>query len=335
MSISYKWKAMFVGAMGVLLCTMDLGMMRIALPPIGEALGVGPNSIVWIQLVTLMLGAGMSLSVGKAADMYGRKKIFSLGLLTMVPGLGLCSLSQNFEQLLASRFISALGVITAVSSAMAIVTGAFPAKERGHAVGMIMAAGYMGLLSGPVIAGALIDTLGWHSIFYMRLPFAVINMLLAIFLLKADSPREHKGRFDIAGAGLLFMAIPSLMFVLNRGQHLGWNSPPVIILIIVGLVLLGLFIKVERKAAQPILELKLFSNRFFSTVSGSLVLLYICTTAVDLTMPFFLVQGLSFPAAEAGLILITIPVISLQMPVNICIDQAHRSAAIVSSFAWI
>ncbi len=302
---------MFVGAVGVLLCTMDLGIIRIALPSLGEALGVGPNSIIWIQLVTLIVGVGMTLSVGKAADMYGRKRVFSLGLLIMTVGLGLCSLSQNFEQLLASRFISALGIITAMSTSIAIVTGAFSAEERGKALGIIWAASYMGLLSGPILAGILIDTLGWRSLFYMRLPFAVIDMVLAFLLLRADSPREHKGRFDIAGAGLLFMAVPSLMFVLNRGQHLGWASPPMIILTIVGLILLGLFIKVERKAAQPILELKLFSNRFFSTVSGSHVLLYMATTVVDFTMPFFLIQGLSLPTAEAGLVLITIPAVNM------------------------
>ena len=302
---------MFVGAMGVLLCTMDLGMIRIAMPPLGEALGVGPNSIIWIQLVTLMIGVGMTLSVGKAADMYGRKKVFSLGLLTMTIGLGLCSLSQNFEQLLASRFISALGVIITVSTATAIVTGAFSAKERGQALGIIWATSYMGLLGGPIIAGVLIDTLGWNSIFYIRLPFAIINVMLAFIILKADPPREHKGRFDIAGAILLFTAVPSLVFVLNRGQHLGWTSPPMVVLSLVGLVLLGLFIKVERKAVQPILELKLFSNRFFNIVSGSHVLFFISTAAIDFTMPFFLVQGLSLSTTEAGLLIIIMPAVSM------------------------
>ncbi|GAF67846.1 unnamed protein product, partial [marine sediment metagenome] len=223
----------------------------------------------------------------------------------------LCSLSQNFEQLLASRFISSLGVVIAVSTATAIVTGAFSAKERGKALGIIGAAAYMGLLSGSIIAGVLIDTLGWRSLFYMRLPFAIIDMVLAFLLLRADAPREYKGRFDIAGAALLFMAVPSLIFVLNRGQLLGWNSSSMIILTIVGLVLLWFFIKVERKAAQPILELKLFSNRFFSFVSGGHVLLFISTTTVNFTVPFFLIQSLSLPTTEAGLLLITVPAVSM------------------------
>jgi len=309
-SIPYKWKVMVVCALGVLLSTMDLGMMRIALPPLGEAFEVGPDSVVWVQLVTFMVGAGIILSVGKAADMYGRKRVFSLSLLVMSIGLCVCSLSQNFGQLLASRFILSIGLVISLANGIAIVTAAFPSQERGKAIGIISAVASTGLLSGPAIAGILIDTLGWRSIFYLRLPFSILALLLAFFVLKKDPILEHKGRFDIAGAGLLFFAIPSLLFVLNRGQYLGWTSPAVLALSASGLVLLGLFIMVERKVVHPILEIRMFSNRFFSTISGSHVLLYISTTAVDFTMPFYLIQSMSLTTAKAGLILITIPTVT-------------------------
>ncbi len=302
---------MVVGALGVFLSTMDLGMMRIALPALGEAFGVGPNSVIWVQLITFMVGAGMTLTMGRAADMYGRKRVFSLSLLIMGVGLCSCSLSQSFGQLLASRFILSIGLVVSLATATAIVTSAFSSQERGKALGIIGAVASMGLLSGPAIAGILIDTIGWRSIFYLRLPFSMLVMLLALFVLEKDPSPKHTSRFDVAGAGLLFLAIPSLLFVLNRGQHLGWNSPLVVILIIVGLVLLGLFITVERKVAQPVLELRMFSSRFFNSVSGSHILVYISTTAVDFTMPFYLVQSISLSTAEAGLLLVTIPAMSM------------------------
>ncbi|MBN2186497.1 MAG: MFS transporter, partial [Dehalococcoidia bacterium] len=138
-SIPYKWKVMMVGALGVLMSTMDLGMMRIALPPLGEAFGVGPDSVVWVQLITFMVGAGIILSVGKAADMYGRKRVFSLSLLVMSIGLCMCSLSQTFGQLLASRFILSVGLVISLANGIAIVTAAFPSQERGKAIGIISA----------------------------------------------------------------------------------------------------------------------------------------------------------------------------------------------------
>ena len=310
-NIPYKWKAMVVGALGVLATTMDMGMMRIALPRLGEVFGVGPNSVIWVQLIYLMVGTGMMLTTGKVADTFGRKRVFSLGLVVSSVGLVLCSLSQNFSQLLLARFVFAVGATMSIATANAIITAAFPANERGKALGIIGAVVSMGLLSGPAVGGILLDTLGWRSIFFLRLPLSILGVVMAFLWLKKEPLPERRGRFDLIGAGILLLAIPSLLLVLNRGQSLGWTSPVVIIMGIGGLLLLCLFIVVERRAVQPVLELKLFSNRLFSAASVSHVLLYMSTAAVDFTMPFYLIQSLSLPASEAGLLLVTVPAVRL------------------------
>lgn len=309
--IPYKWKAMLVGALGVLVPTMDMGMMRIALPRLGEVFGVGPNSVIWIQLIYLMVGTGMMLTIGKVADTFGRKKVFSLGLIVSSVGLVLCSLSQSFSQLLLARFVFSIGATMAIATATAIVTAAFPPEERGKALGITGAVVSIGLLSGPALGGILLDTLGWSSIFYMRLPFSILGVVMAFLLLKEESLARRRGRFDLIGAGLLLLAIPSLILVLNRGQSFGWTSPMVVIMGVGVLLLLCLFVMVERRAVQPVLELKLFSSRLFSAASGSQVFLYMSTAAVDFTMPFYLIQSLSLPASEAGLLLVTVPAVRL------------------------
>lgn len=309
--IPYKWKAMLVGALGVLVPTMDMGMMRIALPRLGEVFGVGPNSVIWIQLIYLMVGTGMMLTIGKVADTFGRKKVFSLGLIVSSVGLVLCSLSQSFSQLLLARFVFSIGATMAIATATAIVTAAFPPEERGKALGITGAVVSIGLLSGPALGGILLDTLGWSSIFYMRLPFSILGVVMAFLLLKEESVARRRGRFDLIGAGLLLLAIPSLILVLNRGQSFGWTSPMVVIMGVGVLLLLCLFVMVERRAVQPVLELKLFSSRLFSAASGSQVFLYMSTAAVDFTMPFYLIQSLSLPASEAGLLLVTVPAVRL------------------------
>ncbi len=309
--ISYKWKAMLVGAMGVLMSTMDVGMMQIVLPHLGEVFGVGPDSILWVHLIYLLVGTAMMLTMGKVADTFGRKKIFSLGLVVFSLGLVLCSLAQNFVQLLLARFVFSIGATMTIATTNAIITAAFPAKERGKALGIIGAVVSMGLLSGPAFGGVLLDTLGWRSIFYMRLPLSILGMVMAFLLLKEETLPEHKGRFDLAGAGILLLAIPSLLLALNRGQSLGWTSPWVLVTGIIGLSLLGCFILVEKRVMQPVLDLKLFSNRLFSAASGSQVFLYMSTTAVEFMMPFYLIQGLSLPASEAGLLLVTGPAVRL------------------------
>ncbi len=309
--IPYKWKAMVVGALGILVSTMDMGMMRIALPKLGEVFGVGPNSVIWVQLIYLMVGTGMMLTAGKVADTFGRKKVLALGLVVASVGLVLCSLSQNFGQLLVARFVFSIGATMAIATTNAIITAAFPAKERGKALGIIGAVVSMGLLCGPAVGGILLDTLGWSSIFYMRLPFSIFGVVMVFLWLKEESLPERRGRFDLVGAGILLLAIPSLLLVLNRGHSFGWTSPLVVIMGIGGLLLLCLFIVVERRAVQPVVELKLFSSRLFSAASGSHVLLYMSTAAIDFTMPFYLIYSLSLPASEAGLLLVTVPAVCM------------------------
>jgi len=286
-------------------------MMRIVLPRLGEVFGVGPNSVIWVQLIYLMAGTGTMLTAGKAADTFGRKKVFSLGLVVSSMGLVLCSLSQNFEQLLLARFVFSIGATMSIATANAFVTAAFPAKERGKALGIIGAVVSIGLLSGPAIGGILLDTLGWRSIFFLRLPISILGAVMAFIFLKKEALPERRGRFDLIGAGILLLAIPSLLLVLNRGQSLGWTSPVVIGMGIGGLLLLCLFIVVERRAVQPVLEFGLFSSRLITAASGSSVLLYMSTAAVDFTMPFYLIQSLSLPASEAGLLLVTVPAVRM------------------------
>lgn len=311
MSISYKWKALIVAGIGILSSTMDLGIMRVVLPPLGEVFQVGPNTVIWVQLIYLLVGTGMMLNIGKMADTFGRKKVFALGLVISSVGLLFCSLSQNFGQLLLARFVFSIGATMTIATANAIVAAAFPANERGKALGITGAVVSLGLLSGPAVGGILLDTLGWRSIFYLRLPLSIIGAVMAFLLLKEETSLEHRGRFDLVGAGILLIAIPSLLLMLNRGQSLGWTSPLVLIMGIGGLILLLLFIVVEKRAVQPVLELKLFSNRLFSAASGSHVLLYMSTAAIDFTMPFYLIQGLSLTASKAGLMLVTVPAMRL------------------------
>jgi len=167
------------------------------------------------------------------------------------------------------------------------------------------------LLSGPALGGFLLDRLGWQSIFYLRLPFGIIAVAMAWVLLKEQALSKREEKFDLAGAATLFFALTCLLLAVNRGQSLGWTSPWVGGLSVAGLLLLLLFLIVERKVVQPVLDLKFFQSRLFSAASASHVFLYMSTSAVNFLMPFYLIQGLGFHASKAGLLLITGPAVSL------------------------
>ncbi len=309
--ISYKWIAMSVVAVGTFMSTLDSGAVRIALPQLGHVFQAGPNTVVWVWLIYLLIGAGLMLTLGWAGDAFGRKRLYTFGLVIFSLGLGLCSLAQSLIQLVMFRLVQAVGAAMTVATGNAIITASFPSQERGRALGIMGAVVGVGLLSGPALGGILLDLLGWRSVFYLRLPIGIIGVAMARALLKNQFSPKRGQKFDLLGAATLFLALTCLLLAMNRGQSLGWASPWVVSLGVMSVLLLLLFLFVERRLAQPVLDLRLFRRRLFSAASGSHVFLYMATTAVSFLMPFYLIQGQGLSASKAGLLLVTIPAISL------------------------
>ncbi len=310
---SYKWIAMSVVAMGTLMSTLDMSAIRIVLPHLEQVFQTGPDTVVWVSLIWLLIGSGLMLTMGRAGDIFGRKRVYTLGLAIFSLGLGLCSLAQSLIQLVVFRLIQALGAAMTIATGNAIITTSFPSKERGRALGIMGAVAGLGLLSGPALGGFFLDLLGWRSIFYLRLPFGIISVAMAWGLLREQFSPKREEKFDLLGGTALFFALTCLLLAMNRGQSLGWFSPWVLSFGVVGALLMFFFLVVERRAAQPVLDLRLFWSRLFSAASASHVFLYMSTAVVGFLMPFYLIQGLGFNASKTGLLLVTIPAISLVM----------------------
>jgi EmrB/QacA subfamily drug resistance transporter len=293
------------------MATLDAGIVRIALPFLGHIFQAGPDTVVWGWLGYLLVSSSLLLTLGRTGDILGRKRLYISGLVIFSVGLGLCSLAQSLIQLMIFRLVQAVGTAMFISIGNAIITASFPAEERGRALGVMSAVAGVGQLSGPALGGILLDLIGWQSIFYIRLPIGIIGAAAAWFLLKEQSSPRQEGKFDLIGAATLFVTLTCLLLAVNRGQSLGWASPWVVGLGAMGVLLLFLFLFVEQKAVQPVLDLRLFRSHLLSAASSSHVLLYMTTTAVGFLMPFYLVQGLSLSASKAGLLLVAIPAVTL------------------------
>ncbi|MFC1931024.1 DHA2 family efflux MFS transporter permease subunit [Chloroflexota bacterium] len=304
---SYKWIVLSVVAIGTLMATLDAGMVRIALPHLSSVFQVGPNTVVWVLLVYLLICTGLMLTLGRAADTFGRKRLYTLGLVIFSLGLGLCALAQSFIQLVIFRLIQAVGAAMVMAIGDAILTASFPSKERGRALGIMGAVIGAGLLSGPALGGILLDFLDWRSIFYLRLPLGVVGAIMAWVLLKQQVPSGQKRKFDLPGAATLFVALACLFLALNQGQSLGWFQPWVVALGVMVILFAFLFVLFERRAEHPVLDLRLFLNRLFSAASGSHSLVYMATEMVGFLLPFLLIQAMSFSASLSGLLMATIP----------------------------
>jgi EmrB/QacA subfamily drug resistance transporter len=299
---SYKWLALLTVSIGTFMATLDSSIVNISLPRLSEVFDTEPSVVLWVTVAYLLVSVGLILTVGKIGDLFGRKRVYIIGLTVFTIGLALCWISQSIIQLIMSRVLQAVGASMTAALSNAIVTDVFPDNERGKALGILGAVVSAGLLSGPVLGGLLLDALDWPSIFYIRVPVGIVGVVMAVLLLKEQKGASLALRFDWAGAGTLFGGLSCLLLFFNLGGNLGFTSAPALALCASTLVLLISFVLVERKALQPILNLGLFGNRVFASGIVSMGIMFLAISANTFLAPFYLIEGIGRSAAQAGLL---------------------------------
>ncbi|MFC2059037.1 DHA2 family efflux MFS transporter permease subunit, partial [Chloroflexota bacterium] len=264
--------------------------------------GVSHEVVLWVALVYPLLGGSLLLTWGRLGDIAGRERIFTLGFPVTTIGLVLCAVAPNIVTLIIFRMIQVTGLSLLVSLAPAIASAALPVGERGKALGIYFAIFGAGSLIGPLLGGFLIDHLSWQAIFYFQLPVTVIGLVLAFSLLRRQPPAVAERGFDIRGAVILLVGLSSLILAVNQGRMMGWLSPFVLGLGVAALVLFSLFLVVERRTAQPLLDLRLFKNRVFASATSASFLIFISMFIFMLVMPFYLMEGAGYSATTAGMV---------------------------------
>ena len=196
-----------------------------------------------------------------------------------------------------------------LANSPAILTKNFPPTQRGQALGLSATMTYLGLTVGPSLGGWLTSQYGWRAVFYINIPVGLLALLLSVRFIPRDAAAEQTERFDLAGAATFMAGLVALLLGLNQGHAWGWTSPAILSLLAAAVVLLGVFIVIERRVSNPMLDLGLFRVRLFSASTASAVLNYICLYTVLFLLPFYLIQARGLDPAQAGLILTAQPVI--------------------------
>jgi len=309
--LAYKWKAMITVALGTMMGTMDSSITNISFPILTRAFGVELTTIVWVSLAYILTSTSLLLILGRAGDLFGRKRIYIGGAIIFTLGLTLCSLSQNVTQLIIIRVFQAVGAAMLISCGAAIITEAFPENERGKGLGFLAVSVSAGLISGPALGGFLLAWLRWRSIFYVRIPLGLIVLVLGFIFLKTDRRRVEKIRFDLWGTLFISLGLACLIIGINQLNRFGLKSPMFYILMILGLVSIIIFVLVEKRAIDPIVDLSLFKNRVFSSALWGLLLIFFTYSAYILLMPFYLLQGIGMTPSKAGIVLTMVSVIAI------------------------
>ncbi|WP_028321578.1 MFS transporter [Desulfatiglans anilini] len=302
-SLPYKWKALLTVAMGTMMATMDASITTIAFPELTRVFRTDLPTVMWVMVGYILVSSSLMLVVGKLSDSVGRSRIYTTGIAVFTLGLMACGLAQSIAQLVLFRLVQAIGAAMCVSCGTAIVTEAFPAAETGRGLGLLSISVSLGFILGPFVGGILLEWLDWRALFYVRIPVGLCTLIMAIVLLKKDTIQPGRIRLDILGTVVSSAAIFCLVFGMGLVKTHGPASPVVLFFLGTGIMLLIVFIWVERRAVNPIVDLTLFKNKTLSYAMAGLFLFFLAGPAYVLLMPFYLLEALRLSPLESGMLL--------------------------------
>ncbi len=304
---SRKWYVMAAVAMSIFLATIDAGIVNVALPTLVRDLNTDFATIQWVILSYLLSITTLMLSIGRLGDMIGKKSIFTAGFVVFTIGSALCGVAQTVYGLIAFRVLQAVGAAMILALGVAIVTEAFPGQERGRALGLIGTIVSLGVIVGPTLGGVIIKVLSWHWIFFVNLPVGIIGTLMAWRFVPNFKPLGGQ-RFDYWGALTLFISLLALLLALTLGQQLGFGNTRISLLLGGWLIFLIVFLIIENRTAQPMIDLKIFRNVLFSVNLVTGFLTFVAIAGVFILLPFYLEDVLNYNTQQVGILLAVIPV---------------------------
>lgn len=304
-----RWSVL--GAIGVstLVAGLDTSVVNTVLPLLSSKLHASVAAIEWVSTIYLLVISALLLGVGRAGDMRGHKRMYIGGFAVFVITSALCGAAPTANALVGMRALQGIGAAMLFANAPAILTKAFPAEQRGRALGALATFTYLGLTAGPAFGGWLAQVFGWRSVFYINVPIGIFGIVLGVRAIDDDRPHAVSERFDYAGAALFTAGLVALLTALDQGHAWGWRSPLTLTLIAVAIALLTAFVVVERRRANPMLDLSLFRSRVFSAATLTALFNYICVYSVLFVLPFLLIEGRGLGTQQAGLVLTAQPIV--------------------------
>ena len=298
-----KWWVLIAVGVGTFMSALDGSVVNAVVPVIMRGFGISLATTEWIMMIYLVVVSGLLLTFGRLGDMLGHKRVYLAGFSIFIAGSLLCGLSGSAALLIGMRGLQAIGAAMLFSNSPAILTTAFPASQRGQALGLLGMMTYLGLMVGPALGGYLTDQRGWPSIFFINVPIGLAGVLLAYFAIHSVQAPAHGEQFDPFGALSFIAGLSALLLALSQGESWGWLSPTVLGLIAFAIVLLVAFVRIEQVVPHPMFDLDLLRNRTFSATTLSAFLNYVCVYSVAFLLPFYLIQYRNLSPGYAGLLL--------------------------------
>ncbi len=296
-------------ALATFMTYLDNNVINVAIPTIQRDLHLSQPGIEWVVSAYILCFAGLLLAGGRLADVFGRKRLFVLGLTVFTGASLLAGLAGGVDLLVASRALQGIGAALVTPTTLAILTEAFPEPgEQARAIGAWSAVGALALATGPLLGGFLSEDASWHWIFFVNVPVGIATLALAAWAIPGtDSPARR--RLDVRGIATSAVALVALTFSLIQGQQTGWTSPLILGTFVVAIAAGLAFVHSERRADDPMLDVSIFTNRVFAGGTVALMIWAFGLFGIYFFTSIYLQDVLGFSAIRAGLAFVPMAVL--------------------------
>jgi EmrB/QacA subfamily drug resistance transporter len=304
-------KQVLAVSIGLFLVFLDSTVVNIALPNIINDYGITLNKASWVINAFVLTLAVLLITAGKLADIFGRLRIFLLGLIIFTISSFLCGIAPSVDMLILYRFLQGLGGAMVIPTSMMLVRNAVPPEKIGMAMGIWGAVGALAVAIGPSLGGLVTEYINWRWIFYINVPIVLIMLPYILFAFKGYKDVKSPFRFDFLGVILVSVSLYFLTYSILQGEQLGWTSKIIYLYFAISLLSAILFIILEKRVKNPLVDFTIFQNRLYlggvlANLLGGLLLM-----GTLILLPIYLTQVKGYDTLEASLLITPLSAVML------------------------
>ena len=295
-----KWLTLVAVSFGLFMIMLDNTVVNVALPTIQEDLGLETSQLLWVVTGYALAFAALMLTGGKLADLYGRRRIFVLGLVIFTLASLACGLSESGEALIAARIVQGGGAALMNPATLSIIAATFSPHERGMAIGIWAGVSALALAIGPLVGGLLTEHLNWNWIFFVNVPVGIAAIIVSLLVIRESKDESEEQKLDFLGLLTSGIGLFALTYGLIEANDHGWTSALILGSFAVAAIALAAFVLLELHQRLPMLDLTLFKNGTFAGANIVILLVALAMFGVFFFVSIYMQTILGYSAVQAG-----------------------------------
>jgi EmrB/QacA subfamily drug resistance transporter len=295
-----KWWTLAAVAFGLFMIMLDNTVVNVALPSIERDLHVSISSLEWIVTAYALTFAALLITGGKLGDLFGRRRIFVIGIAIFTLSSLACGLAPTAEFLIGARAVQGVGAALMNPASLSIITATFPPRERGQAIGIWAGVSAMALAIGPLVGGLIVDNINWNWIFFINVPVGIAGIIVSQLVIRESRDTSHEQSVDLPGLITSSAGLFALTYALIEGNGHGWTSLEILGLFAAAAVLLVAFVVLEHRQRLPMLDLSLFRIGSFAGSNLVAMLVSLGMFGVFFFVSLYIQNILGWTPTQAG-----------------------------------